>query len=1491
MMGPLATGGISIMRFRFAQTIAPALLAAALADPAHAQTILLSESFDTFPLCGTGCGNACLLPMASGWLNETFDQRDWTVHSGGTPSGSTGPSADHTRGDSSGRYLYTEASGACANDTMEVLSPVINLVGSTAPTVSFWYHMSGGSMGQLHVDVINDPVATGIRTNDVIAPLNDNLDQWQQLRCIQLDPAAGSAQVVFRGVTGNGLHSDMAIDDVVVREAVPDLELRALRVVGECAGPAEIIVDVSNNDLNPAAGASIEYTVNGGAPVTEALAAPVPGCTNTTHRFTTQANLQAGTATITARVVYAADVVAANDSLSTLKVTRPLIGAFPYAEDFEAGPGGWGTTGTPLWSLGTPADQVISAAQSGSQAWVTGLDANYPDNAQAYLESACFDGTTLSNPRFEAFIFYETEFSWDGAQIQTSTDSINWRTVGGLSPNWYNDGSIAGLAPTGSVVGFTGRTNTGNGSNGWRFISQDLGNGTAGSTFQVRVVFGADRSVNDEGVAIDTVTVFDNPPRLTITDRTVPNLSTFAAGASDVFVAALQVQNFVATNSLDAISIELSGTIGDAGVAAARLWLDDGDGVPEPGTGDTLLAAPGTFLNGITNFSLSPALPLAADETQTLFVTYDLGQGVGGGLTFGAGIGSPGLVTVSNTHPVVFPEGPPQAPLSSTFAAIDILPFADNFDGAAVGNRRLAPRQGVFPQASAAGTLVGTSALTASDATLTTIDTVGGVIANSAPYMAAIAYLNGPATGAIDYVFDLSSYDVNSDEVFVEVWWDNVAQTDDPEDNIFVSLDGGVTWTGSLYNFDFTSPVASGWNRTQANLSALLRSANLGFTNNVAVRLQAAGDVTSALLFDDLWFGIPEALRVERLPGAPLLSGAVDQLGSIIGGLPFDVTYTLHNDGQRDLVVSASPAGVANAMNVSLVGTSSAVTIAPGANATWTATLFVPAPGPFSLDLTIESNDPRLPAGFALTLGGTARFEPDIELALSNGTALLSGSSQSLGRVRVGSLATSDYILSNRGGGALTLTGTPTIDLVNTLNLGSVMISSVPRQISPMGAEAFSVAFSPTARGPFAAELTITSDDPDEGVYVVTATGTAVEPDINVQYAGADVPSGGTEDLGLSAVGVAQSLAFGLQNLGNEDLLLTGQPRVALMDFTQAVTATVSMMPTSTVSARVDSGFTLDVTPTAPGAFGFNLVIGSDDPDEAAYTISITGLGYVPAPEISISRGGAELANGATEDVGQSLPGVQQTLTYTITNPGTLDLELSSPVEIRNPSNVEASIDTQPSTTLTPGASERFEVAFGPAAEGSFAFDIVVLSNDADEGTYTISVRGAGDSQAPEIEIAQPPGTDRADGETIELGEVDVGAAQSLTFSVTNTGAGPLSLTADPRVALTSLVNATATVDAQPDSPVAAAAGTTFTVSVIAAAAGAFSANVVVENDDGNEGNFTLTLSGTGRTESGPGPGEGEDGCGCTAARMHPNSAPWGALALILLAFVRRRRR
>ncbi len=147
------------------------------------------------------------------WTNLSGDDIDWDIFTDATASSSTGPSADHTGG---GNYLYTEASG-CYNRTGFISTPIFDFSTLSNPELRFWYHMFGGGMGTLSVQVSDDGGSSW--STDIWSLSGDQGNLWQEAT-ISLSAYALQSNIVIRytGVTDSDFRSDMAIDDVRVAE-------------------------------------------------------------------------------------------------------------------------------------------------------------------------------------------------------------------------------------------------------------------------------------------------------------------------------------------------------------------------------------------------------------------------------------------------------------------------------------------------------------------------------------------------------------------------------------------------------------------------------------------------------------------------------------------------------------------------------------------------------------------------------------------------------------------------------------------------------------------------------------------------------------------------------------------------------------------------------------------------------------------------------------------------------------------------------------------------------------------------------------------------------------------------------------------------------------------------------------------------------------------------------------------------------------------------
>ncbi len=100
------------------------------------------------------------------------------------------------------------------------------------------------------------------------------------------------------------------------------------------------------------------------------------------------------------------------------------ISTFPYNEGFETTNGDFTTGGTASdWAWGIPAKPVITGAATGTKCWIVGglTGSSYNDGERSWLQSPCFDFTTLQYPHISFNVFWETERRFDGAGFQYST--------------------------------------------------------------------------------------------------------------------------------------------------------------------------------------------------------------------------------------------------------------------------------------------------------------------------------------------------------------------------------------------------------------------------------------------------------------------------------------------------------------------------------------------------------------------------------------------------------------------------------------------------------------------------------------------------------------------------------------------------------------------------------------------------------------------------------------------------------------------------------------------------------------------------------------------------------------------------------------------------------------------------------------------------------------------------------------------------------------
>ncbi len=149
------------------------------------------------------------------WANATGDDIEWTRDSNGTPSSGTGPSTAQN----GSFYLYTEAStnvtpAGSPNKTAILNSPCIDLSQASNMSLEFGYHMLGNDIGTLEVLISTND---GTSYTSLWSQNGDKGDTWSQAT-VDLSGYSGVIKLQFKGTTGASWRSDMAIDNIKIKE-------------------------------------------------------------------------------------------------------------------------------------------------------------------------------------------------------------------------------------------------------------------------------------------------------------------------------------------------------------------------------------------------------------------------------------------------------------------------------------------------------------------------------------------------------------------------------------------------------------------------------------------------------------------------------------------------------------------------------------------------------------------------------------------------------------------------------------------------------------------------------------------------------------------------------------------------------------------------------------------------------------------------------------------------------------------------------------------------------------------------------------------------------------------------------------------------------------------------------------------------------------------------------------------------------------------------
>ncbi len=467
------------------------------------------------------------------------------------------------------------------------------------------------------------------------------------------------------------------------------------------------------------------------------------------------------------------------------------------------------------------------------------------------------------------------------------------------------------------------------------------------------------------------------------------------------------------------------------------------------------------------------------------------------------------------------------------------------------------------------------------------------------------------------------------------------------------------------------------------------------------------------------------------------------------------------------------------------------------------------------------------------------------------------------------------FTIDNASGTAdLTLNGSPTVEISGP-HASDFVVTTAPAltTITTSQTTTFQITFDPNDNGLRSAVVSISNNDSDENPYDFNIQGTGLAPEIAVSGNGQNIVSGDVTpstgdatDMGSHDINTGTNNAvFTIQNTGVASLDLTGGTLV-VVGGTNPGDFSITANPTTPIAVGGSTSFTVHFDPTAIGIRVATISIANTDADENPFTFDVQGTGTA-APEIALQGNLHDIANGDSSptttdftDFGsRDISSEQTTHSFTIQNMGSGDLSLTGlpVIQISGANAGDFVVSQQPSSsTISAAGSTTFQITFDPTTTGVRQGTVLILSDDADEGSFSFAIQGLGTSTLDEeIEIL---GNDLViesgdnfpmSGDFTDMGSAEIsGVPTTATFVIRNIGYAVLNLTGPPPyVSFTGTHAAEFNISSSPASSVAIDSATTsFEVTFTPAALGTRQAIVSIQNDDSDENPYTFTIQGTG---------------------------------------------
>jgi|GEM_PF-1410458 len=347
----------------------------------------------------------------------------------------------------------------------------------------------------------------------------------------------------------------------------------------------------------------------------------------------------------------------------------------------------------------------------------------------------------------------------------------------------------------------------------------------------------------------------------------------------------------------------------------------------------------------------------------------------------------------------------------------------------------------------------------------------------------------------------------------------------------------------------------------------------------------------------------------------------------------------------------------------------------------------------------------------------------------------------SFGTVALGNSATRPVTIHNPGGQPLTINATTAIPAAFTIAGGGA-----PLTINGGDSAVVQLRFSPSVTGAQAGTLTINSNAVNNPSLIIGLSGTGADSLSAIQTHAAAL------HFGSLLAGSSAIRTLRISNAGNGWLAVSAQSIGGI----DAADFTIMRPSASSIAPGASDSIDIRFSPGATGSKAAALSISSNDPNLPTTAVSLAGD---CVPSLAVLA-----VDSSSIDFGTVFTGANAERELVLRNIGNAQLAILGQ-SVAGPDAADFTIVRQSGPAIGASGRDSIRLRFAPLSGGSKSATLTITSNDPNNPSRSVWLKGTGTTTAPSI---------TADPAALDFDTVAVGESETLSLVVRNTGSSML---------------------------------------------------------------------------------------------------------------------